>query len=99
VEINMSYIKGMLNNPDIQPGAAVNRRIAGIKLFQFDLVHIPGCLHMGLDSLSHCASSPKNPIEEDDTDDWLDRTMSFAIVLMNLWLSWASKLNSSYHLT
>jgi len=42
VEFDVSYIKGMLNNPDIQPGAAVNRWIVGIKLFQFELVHVPG---------------------------------------------------------
>jgi len=42
VEIDMSYIKGMLNYLDIQPGAAVNRWIVGIKLFQFELVHVPG---------------------------------------------------------
>src|SRR5882724_6333770 len=48
---------------------------------------------------SCCASSPNDPIEEDDTDDWLDRTMSFAIVLTNCQESWASKLNSSYHPT
>ena len=40
VETDASYIKGMLNNPDIQPGAAVNRWIAGILLFDFDLVHV-----------------------------------------------------------
>ena len=60
----MSYIKGMLNNPDIQPGAAVNRRIAGIKLFQFDLVHDPGCFHMSPDGLSHCASYPNDPMRK-----------------------------------
>src|SRR5882724_2484990 len=69
---------------DIQPGAAVNRWIVGIKLFQFELVHVPGHLQTGPDGLSHCATSPNNPIEEDeDMDDWLDRTMSFAVVLMN----------------
>jgi len=35
VEIDASYIKGMLNNPDIQPGAAMNRWIVGIKIFSF----------------------------------------------------------------
>src|SRR5882724_3497479 len=57
VEIDTSYIKGMLNNLDIQPGAEVSRWIVGIKLFQFDLVHVPGCLHMGPDGLSCHASS------------------------------------------
>ena len=69
----------MLNNPDIQPGAAVNRWIVGIKLFQFELVHVPGCLHPGPDGLSCRAASPNDPIDEDeDMDNWLDRTMSFA---------------------
>jgi len=44
VEIDASYIKGMLNNPDIQPGVAVNQWIVGIKLFHFELVHVPGNL-------------------------------------------------------
>src|SRR5882724_10407443 len=87
----------MLNNPDIQPGAAVNRWIVGIKLFQFKLVHVPGHLHTGPDGLSHRAASPNNLINEDeDTDDWLDRTMSFAIVIMNSQPSWSSRLNCSY---
>src|SRR5882672_6716045 len=87
----------MLNNPDIQPGAAVNRWIICIKLFQFELVHVPGRLHTGLDGLSRRASSPNDPVEEDDADDWLDKTMSFAVVLMNSRPSWSQRLNSSYH--
>src|SRR5882724_2096109 len=100
VEIDANYIKGMLNNPDIQPGAAVNRWIVGIKLFHFELVHVPGTLHTRPDGLSRRAASPNDLIDEDeDTDDWLDRTMSFAIVLMNSRPSWSSRLNSYYHLT
>ena len=84
----------MLNNPDIQPGTAVNRWIVGIKLFQFELVQHH---HTGLDGLSCCAASPNDLIDEDeDADNWLDRTMSFAIVLMNSRPSWSSRLNSSY---
>src|SRR5882672_8344804 len=88
----------MLNNPDIQPGAAVNRWIVGIKLFQFELVHVPGRLHTGPDGLSRRASSPNDPVEEDDVDDWLNKTMSFTIVLMNSHPFWSQRLNSSYHL-
>ena len=84
----------MLNNPDIQPGAAVNRWIVGIKLFQFKLLHVPGRLHTGPDGLSQHAISPNDPVEEDDADDWLNKTMSFAIILMNSWPSWASRLNA-----
>src|SRR5882724_8475695 len=90
----------MLNNPDIQPGAAVNRWIVGIKLFQFELVHVPGHLHTGPDGLSCRAASPNNLINEDeDADDWLDRTMSFAVIIMNSQPSWSSRLNSSYRPT
>jgi len=69
----------MLNNPDIQPGAMVNRWIVGIKLFQFELVHVPGRLHTGLDGLSWHTISPNDPVEEDDADDWLDKTMSLLL--------------------
>ena len=41
VETDAKYIKGMLNNPNIQPNAVINRWIAGILLFDFDLVHVP----------------------------------------------------------
>src|SRR6266481_9908277 len=58
VEIDVSYIKGMLNNPDIQPGAAVNQWIISIKLFHFELVHVPSTLHNAPDGLSQCTRSP-----------------------------------------
>ena len=41
VEVDAKYIKGMLNNPNIQPNATINRWIAGILLFDFKLVHVP----------------------------------------------------------
>src|SRR5882724_3504302 len=89
----------MLNNLDIQPGSTVNRWIVGIKLFQFELVHVPGRLHTGLDGLSWHAISPNDRVEEDDVDDWLDKTMSFSIILINSQPSWASRLNAPYDLT
>ena len=45
VEVDAKYIKGMINNPDIQPNATINRWIAGILLFEFKLVHVPGTHH------------------------------------------------------
>ena len=95
VEIDASYIKGMLNNPDIQPGAAVNRWIVGIKLFHFDLIHVPGKLHNAPDGLSHCAQLPNDPTDEEDLDDWLNRTMGFAVVLMNSTLPWSRHFQRS----
>ena len=40
VEVNAKYIKGMINNPDLQPNATINRWIAGILLFDFKLRHV-----------------------------------------------------------
>ena len=52
VEVNAKYIKGMLNNPDVQPSTAIKRWIAAINLFDFTLVHILGKEHVGPDGLS-----------------------------------------------
>ena len=35
VELDVQYVRGMLNNPDIQPSTAINQWIAAIKLFDF----------------------------------------------------------------
>jgi hypothetical protein len=51
VKVDAKYIKGMINNPDIQPNVTINRWIAGILLFRFKLVHVPGITH-GPDGLS-----------------------------------------------
>ena len=40
VEMDTKYVKGMINNPDLQPNATINRWIAGILLFHFELRHI-----------------------------------------------------------
>jgi hypothetical protein len=52
VEVDAKYLKGMLNNPDIQPNTTINRWIAGILLFDFKLVHVPAIHHMAADGLS-----------------------------------------------
>ena len=41
VEVDAKFIKGMLNEPDLQPDAVINRWIQGIKMFTFELVHVP----------------------------------------------------------
>lgn len=40
IEVDAKYIKGMLNEPDLQPNAAINRWIQGILLFDFELGQI-----------------------------------------------------------
>src|SRR5271155_806976 len=52
VEVDAKYIKGMINNPDIQPNATINRWIAGILLFDFKLRHVSLKNHVPADGLS-----------------------------------------------
>ncbi|TDL14497.1 hypothetical protein BD410DRAFT_694319, partial [Rickenella mellea] len=52
VEVDAKYIKGMINEPDIQPNNTINRWIQGILLFDFTLVHVPADRHQGPDALS-----------------------------------------------
>ena len=52
VEVDAKYIKGMINNLDIQPNTSMNWWIATILLFDFKLKHVPGSKHTGPDGLS-----------------------------------------------
>ncbi|KAJ2911441.1 hypothetical protein MD484_g8972, partial [Candolleomyces efflorescens] len=83
VEVDARYIKGMINNPDIQPNATINRWIAGILLFHFKLRHVPARLHTAADGLSRREPSPTDPIQDDDYDEWIDRANAFSIELAN----------------
>lgn len=76
VEVDAKYIKGMINNPDIQPSAAVNRWISAILLFDFRLRHVPGSLH-GPDGLSRRPRAPEDPETDDDYDQWIDTANNF----------------------
>ena len=40
VEMDAKYVKGMINNPDLQPNATINWWITSILLFHFELHHI-----------------------------------------------------------
>ena len=71
VEVDAKYIKGMLKSPDLQPNASTVRWIQGIKLFDFELVHVPADKHRGPDALSR---RPLTELEfaKDHDDSWLD---------------------------
>jgi hypothetical protein len=83
VEVDTKYLKGMLNNPDIQPNATINRWIAGILLFDFKLVHVPMIHHTATDGLSHQLPAPENLPETDDFEEWIDDSYSFFMELAN----------------
>ncbi|EGO29475.1 hypothetical protein SERLADRAFT_433462 [Serpula lacrymans var. lacrymans S7.9] len=72
VEVDAKYIKGMLNDPDLQPNAAINRWIQGILLFDFKLIHIPADCHRGPDALSHGQPTEEDFEDAQESDDWLD---------------------------
>ena len=71
VEVDAKYIKGMLNEPDLQPNAAVNRWIQGILIFDFKLIHVPATKFQGPDALSRREPAEDEEIPEHD-DSWLD---------------------------
>ena len=76
IEVDAKYIRGMLNEPELQPHAVINRWIQGILLFDFQLVHIPATNFKGPDALS------RRPLEDDTTtlsynDSWLDKIALF----------------------
>jgi hypothetical protein len=83
VEVDAKYIRGMLNNPDIQPNAAVNRWIAGISLFDFTLRHVPGNKHVAADGLSRRPPAPEDAEDGDETaedvDEWVDEVLGCGI--------------------
>lgn len=70
VEVDAKYIKGMLNEPDLQPNATINRWIQGIMLFDFTLKHVPADSHKGPDALSRRNPQPED--YEDFNDEFLD---------------------------
>ena len=76
VEVDASSIKGMLEHPDIQPSALINRWIQGVLLYisSEDLIHIPGNKHLGPDALSRRRFTSEDEEEELPTDpeEWVD---------------------------
>jgi hypothetical protein len=77
IEVDARYIKGMLRNPDLHPGASINRWILAILTFHFHLVHVPGT-HHGPDGLSRRRPQPgDDPDPPDDIDDWVDELYGF----------------------
>jgi len=94
VEVDASYIKGMLSNPDVQLNAAINCWIATILLFNFKLAHIPADKHKGPNRLSRCKSALGEE-ENDDPKDWVNNVLS-----LGLWVvSWIDTFPTDAHYT
>jgi RNase H-like domain found in reverse transcriptase len=72
VEVDAKYIKGIINNPNIQPNATINRWIAGVLLFDFKLRHVSAKDHAPADGLSRRPRSQEDPEEVEEVDDWIN---------------------------
>src|SRR6266404_8718536 len=73
------FVRGMLNNPNIQLNVVINRWIATILLFDFKLVHVPAAKHQGPDGLSRCEPVEGEDDNEDDPEEWIDKTLCLGI--------------------
>ena len=76
VVVDAKYIKGMWNEPELQPNAVIDRWIQGILLFDFTLVHIPASKFKGPDALPCIPSEEDTDIEPYD-DTWVDNIALF----------------------
>ena len=81
--MDAQYVKGTINNPDLQPNMTINWWIAGILLFHFELCYISTDQHTGPDRLPHWPPLNDNPPDADDFKDWLDNSYSFCVTLLN----------------
>ena len=78
VEVDAQYIKGMLNNPDIQPNVSMNRWLAGIQTFDFKLQHVSATKHQGPDRLSRRRkgkTDEENEEGEEEVEEWIDEVL------------------------
>ncbi|KNZ76593.1 hypothetical protein J132_09336 [Termitomyces sp. J132] len=80
IKVDARYIKGMLQNPDIQPSTSMNHWIMAILMFHFELVHVKGTFH-GPNGLLRCLPQPGDPPADDSNssiyEDWIDRLHGF----------------------
>ena len=82
IEVNVQYIKGMLNNPDIQPNTSMNRWLAGIQTFDFKLCHVAATKHQGPDGLSRRRRGQDEEEEEDsekEAEEWIDKVLGCGV--------------------
>ncbi|KXN84537.1 hypothetical protein AN958_12348 [Leucoagaricus sp. SymC.cos] len=83
VEVDMKYIRGMINKLDIYPNAAINQWIAAILMFNFELVHVPGSRHKGPDGLLRRRKSEDDSENEDQeeeaAEEWVDEVLGCGV--------------------
>ena len=83
VEMDAKFVKGMINNPDVQPNATINRWIAAILLFDFEIRHVPADKHTRADGLSRRPWAPEDEDPDEDFEEWVEDAMS--LMYMEEW--------------
>ncbi|KNZ74489.1 hypothetical protein J132_06797 [Termitomyces sp. J132] len=80
IKVDACYIKGMLQNPNIQPSASMNCWIMAILMFHFELVHVKGTFY-GPNGLLQCSPQPGDlPADNSNSsvyEDWIDHLHGF----------------------
>ena len=84
VEVDASSIKGMLEHPDVQASAVINRWIQAILQFDFTLVHVPAYKHKGPDALSRRPYTDQDYSDCSDSEQWVDEVALINQVQQNL---------------
>jgi hypothetical protein len=75
LEVDASYIKGMLENLDIMPNATTTCWVAGINMLDYSMRHVPAKRHQGPDGLLRCQHNPDTDVDklkDEDPEDWID---------------------------
>ena len=96
--MDAKYVKGRINNPNLQLNATINCWITSILLFYFDLHHISTDKHTNPDGLSCWPPLDDDPPDMDDFEDSLDNSYSFCVTLLNDQLLPSSAMPCSAHL-
>jgi len=80
--MDAKYIKGMINNPDMHPNATINRWIATILVFNFELIHVPAKNFKGPDGMLRRRRTDDEGDVEEDPEDWVEE-----ILMCGLWVA------------
>ena len=80
--MDAKYIKGMINNPNMHPNAAINCWITTILVFNFELVHVPAKNFKGPDGMLRRRRTEDEGDVEEDPEDWVEE-----ILMCGLWVA------------
>jgi hypothetical protein len=89
-EDDAGHIKGMLNEPDLQPNATIKGRMCGILLFDFILKHVPAEHHLAPDALSRKRRAEEDSDYSDEDDDRFTSAL-LSLKMMKLHKNWTGR--------